>query len=34
VDPKLILEALRGARLGPEAERRILTQNARELFHL
>ena len=34
VDPKLIMDALRGARLGPEVERKILVENAMRLFRL
>lgn len=34
VDPKVILNALRDAKLGSDAERRILTENAKGLFRL
>jgi predicted TIM-barrel fold metal-dependent hydrolase len=34
VDPKLILDAMRGAKLGADAERKILSENAKWLFRL
>lgn len=34
VEPKAILDALRGAKLGAEAEQKILTENTKQLFRL